>query len=139
MRRVGHQILLCHRQQKRRARMKCSCSRSSVNCVVLQASQRCRFIYTYSTKAEPCNIPQLQQSRTPFTHIPKLLAQGGWVLENWPEDVPFPCDIPIGKGIASLPICHREPLLLAFDHPHYPLRVVRKCSECKHVRFRHGY
>ncbi|PPR04423.1 hypothetical protein CVT26_002289 [Gymnopilus dilepis] len=80
----------------------------------------------FCSLTEPCNIPQLQQSKTPFTHIPKLLAQSGWVLENWPEDVPFPCDIPTGKGIASLPICHREPLLLAFDHPHYPLRVVRK-------------
>ncbi|PPQ97888.1 hypothetical protein CVT26_013062 [Gymnopilus dilepis] len=75
---------------------------------------------------EPCNISQLQSSRFPFSDFPKILAQYGWIIENWPEDIPFPCDFQKGKGIARLGASHRDSLLKAFDDPQDPIKIVKK-------------
>ncbi|PPQ82420.1 hypothetical protein CVT26_013270 [Gymnopilus dilepis] len=74
----------------------------------------------------PCKLSQLQSSRFPFSDFPKILAQHGWIIENWPEDVPFPCDLQKGKGVARLEVSYRERLLKAFDDPQHPIRLVKK-------------
>ena len=77
----------------------------------------------------PCNIAKFKQIQLPFSTIPAILAENGWILENWPEDVPFPCDLQQGKGIAGLKACYREPLLRALDDQHYPIKVVKRYTE----------
>ncbi|KAF8968070.1 hypothetical protein BDZ97DRAFT_2073144 [Flammula alnicola] len=74
---------------------------------------------------KPCGISELRKSNVQWKRLANTLATSGWRLENWPEDVPFPCDTNSGKGIAGLSVCYRGPLLASFDHPRYPLRVVR--------------
>ncbi|PPQ76651.1 hypothetical protein CVT26_013926 [Gymnopilus dilepis] len=74
----------------------------------------------------PCKISQLQTSRLPFSDLPKILAQNGWIIENWPENVPFPCDLQKGKGVAKLGASDRKTLLEAFDDPLHPIKLVKK-------------
>ncbi|PPQ96266.1 hypothetical protein CVT26_005546 [Gymnopilus dilepis] len=76
-----------------------------------------------------CEVSQLSKSRLPYSDVPTILAAKGYVMENWPEDVPFPCDLPKGKGIAQLQVHQQKLLLDAFNDPSYPLKVVRKYSE----------
>ncbi|PPQ96494.1 hypothetical protein CVT26_010488 [Gymnopilus dilepis] len=77
---------------------------------------------------KPCGIKQLQ-SRTQLTRLPKMLAMNGWILENWPEDVPFACDCRTGKGVAGLSVDEQVAFLRALKDPNFPLRVVKKSED----------
>ncbi|EMD40253.1 hypothetical protein CERSUDRAFT_72025 [Gelatoporia subvermispora B] len=61
---------------------------------------------------------------TPWTTIYVLLFIHNLVLENWPEDVPYPT-FKDSKGIAGLRQDQRESLMRAFDNPVYPLKCIK--------------
>ncbi|PPQ96264.1 hypothetical protein CVT26_005544 [Gymnopilus dilepis] len=78
-----------------------------------------------SELTKPCGIDQLQK-KIFLTKLPKTLAKEGWIIENWPEGVPFACDCRTGKGVAGLSVEEQVALLKALKDPDFPLRVVRK-------------
>ncbi|PPQ96492.1 hypothetical protein CVT26_010486 [Gymnopilus dilepis] len=76
----------------------------------------------------PCEISRLRKSRLPYSDLPTILAENGYIIENWPEDVLFPCDLPKGTGIARLHARQKELLLDAFNDKDYPVKITKKYS-----------
>ncbi|PPQ74794.1 hypothetical protein CVT26_004884 [Gymnopilus dilepis] len=76
---------------------------------------------------EPCNIEQLKK-KIYLTKLPMMLSKQGWIIENWPEEVPFACDCHTGKGVAGLSVDEQIALLKSLKDPNFPLRIVRKST-----------
>ncbi|PPQ82916.1 hypothetical protein CVT26_007730, partial [Gymnopilus dilepis] len=76
-----------------------------------------------------CGIRQLLKGPVQFSKLAEILSSHGWVLQNWPEEMRFPCDIRTGKGVAGLTVQEQDCLLKALQHPQFPLRVYRQSEE----------
>ncbi|PPQ78067.1 hypothetical protein CVT26_015469 [Gymnopilus dilepis] len=97
------------------------------NSVAKQRVNRLRQGFHNLTK--DCNIPQLQTSTVLLAKMPEILSRNGWVMDNWPEDVDFPCDLKTGKGLAGLSVEDQERLLESLNDPSFPLKVVKKSTK----------
>ena len=80
---------------------------------------------------EHCNIPQLQTSNVQLAKMTEILSRNGWVIDNWPEGIDFPCDLKTGKGLAGLSVEDQEKLLESLNDSSFPLRVVKKSTKGK--------
>ena len=79
-----------------------------------------------------CNIKLLSKT-TQLTKLAQILAKEGWIIENWPEDIPFPCDCKTGKGVAGLSVDIQSKLVKALKEPHFPIQVVKKFEGRKYM------
>jgi hypothetical protein len=79
------------------------------------------------------DLPHLAKAglTVPFKHFPwknlvKVCSEKGIVIENWPDEVPFPCDETRSKGINGLSAKERNLLLNSFVHEKFRLRLAHR-------------
>jgi hypothetical protein len=66
---------------------------------------------------------KLSPTQLAWKTLIKQFADRGFVLWNYPEGVPFPCDDTKGKGIQGVPVKEQAILLEAFSHPIHPITL----------------
>ena len=66
---------------------------------------------------------KLSPTQLAWKTLIKKFAERGFVLWNYPEGVPFPCDDAKSKGIQGLPVKEQAILLEAFSHPTHPITL----------------